>query len=233
LIGLLSTLNLYGRKDPLYIFSPEGLEPLIMAQLKVSDSELNYPVHFEVISEKGSKLLVQAKRYSIEAFPLDHRIETYGFLIKEKKRERSIIKEKIIGEDIPVQFFNEIKAGKDFIRQDGSILRNDSITEPGIPVRSFAYCSDTKYNESLIEHIEGCDLLLHEATFTNEFADLAESRFHSTAEQAGKIASKAKVKKMLISHFSARYETTDLLLEEAKKSFENTIVAPENIKISL
>jgi len=227
LVGLLSSMHLNGRVKALKLFGPAGLKEIIDLQLKYSDTTLQYPIDFIATRTDKPEVILDTADITVESIPLDHRIPTTGFLFKQKKRLKKIIKEKIIELNIPIDQFSGIKKGADYIAPDGTVYKNWEITNNPKEPKSYAYCSDTIYNESYFTQISNVDLLYHEATFLNSMLDRAQSTFHTTALQAGEIALKTGAKKLLIGHFSARYKTLIELLEEATSVFPETEVAVE------
>jgi len=227
LVGLLSSMHLNGRVKALKLFGPAELKEIIDLQLKYSDTTLQYPIDFIATRTDKPEVILDTTDITVESIPLDHRIPTTGFLFKQKKRLKKIIKEKIIELNIPIDQFSGIKKGADYTAPDGTVYKNWEITNNPKEPKSYAYCSDTIYNESYFTQISNVDLLYHEATFLNSMLDRAQSTFHTTALQAGEIALKTGAKKLLIGHFSARYKTLIELLEEATSVFPETEVAVE------
>jgi len=225
--GLLGTMHLLGRDKELHIYSPPGLKEIIDTNHYHSKTFLNYDLNFHVLEGKSSARIFEDDKITVETIPMNHRIPCYGFLFKEKEPLRNIIGEKIAEYNIPVQQIQEIKKGEDFISPEGKRIPNSELTLPPHPARSYAYCSDTLYNESFIEQIKNVNLLYHEATFAEDKAERAIETHHCTAKQAGAIAQKANVKKLIIGHYSARYKDLDVLLNETKQVFENTVLAIE------
>lgn len=227
LVGLLSSMHLNGRTKTLKLFGPSELMEIIDLQLKYSDTTLQYPLEFIATHTDKPELILDTTDITVETIPLNHRIATTGFLFKQKKRLKKIIKEKIIELNIPVNQFSEIKKGADYIAPDGTVYKNWEITNNPKEPKSYAYCSDTIYDESYFEQISNVDLLYHEATFLHSMLDRAQSTFHTTALQAGEVALKTGAKKLLIGHFSARYKTLIELLDEAMSVFPETELAVE------
>ena len=227
LVGLLSSMHLNGRTKTLKLFGPSELMEIIDLQLKYSDTTLQYPLEFIATHTDKPELILDTTDITVETIPLDHRIATTGFLFKQKRRLKKIIKEKIIELNIPVNHFSEIKKGADYIAPDGTVYKNWEITNNPKEPKSYAYCSDTIYDESYFEQISNVDLLYHEATFLHSMLDRAKSTFHTTALQAGGVALKTGAKRLLIGHFSARYKTLIELLEEAMSVFPETELAVE------
>ncbi len=233
LIGLISTMHLLGRKKELHIYAPPPLKEIIDIQLKASQTELVYPLLFHPINPDLVDVIYEDERLTISTIPLDHRIPTCGFLFKEKKGKRKLKKEVISSLNIPVKEFTNLKNGADFVDSNGAVMKNNKLTDDPYPVRSYAYCSDTGYNENIIPIIKKADLLYHEATFTQDKVEVAREKYHSTAVDAATIAKKAKVKNLIIGHFSTRYESSEQLLEEAMAVFKQTIAASDGKTIHI
>jgi ribonuclease Z len=228
LIGLLTSLSLNGRKKKLLVFSPPGLKPIIDLQFKTSGTQLTFELEFEEIEDSDEPLRIyESGKVEVFAFPLNHRIQTVGFLFREKPFPLNVDPERLVEYEVPVEQIPSLKAGNDFITPDGRQILNTRITLPPLIPRSFAYCSDTRFTESIIPWIKGADLLYHEATFAEEKRLQAEETGHSTAAQAATIARKAGVRALVIGHFSSRYLYVDPLLEEARAIFSETYPAEE------
>ncbi|MGN8070103.1 ribonuclease Z [Mucilaginibacter sp. 22184] len=227
LIGLLSSMHLNGRKKALYLFGPAHLKEIIDLQFKYSETVLQFPLEFTAIDAQKSEVIVDNSDVVVETIPLDHRIACTGFLFKEKKRLRKLIKEKIEALNIPVEYYSALKRGNDYTSASGEVYKNESLTIDSQIPKSYAYCSDTLYNEQYFEQISNVTMLYHEATFLNDMLDRAKDTHHTTALQAAEIALKTKAKKLLIGHFSARYKTLNELLDEARSVFPETELAIE------
>ncbi len=227
LVGLLSTMHLFGRTKPLNIYCPSHLKEIIEIQLKYSDTHLNFETHYFFTDTSEQDVLIDNKEVTISKFQLDHSIFCTGFLIREKEKKRKILRDKT-PRDLPVKDYSLLKEGKDILDEKGNLLyRNAELTAPSDPPKSYAFCSDTRYTETIISSIKGVDLLYHEATFGAEMTERAHDTFHSTAAQAATIAVKAQVKKLLIGHYSVRYRELDVLLNEARSIFPETDLAIE------
>lgn len=221
LMGLLSSMHLLGRKKSMTLFGPVGLKEMIMLQLKLSKTYLSYQIDFVELTFDKKQIIWEDELVEVGAFPLNHRIETYGYFFQEKERERNIIKAKLAEYKIPLAKIKDIKAGADFILEDGTVIQNTELTMAPPKPKSYAYCSDTKYDERIARYVEGADLLYHEATFLEQHQERANKTFHSTAKEAGRIAKLAGAGKLLLGHFSARYANTQTHLEEATTVFEH------------
>lgn len=225
LIGLISTLQLLGRDSPLYIHGPKGIEEFIMIQLKLTESKCTYDIVFNELSSKKSVLVFEDDKVEVFSIPLNHRVYTNGYLFKEKKKLRKLNMDAIQQySEIDICDYQNLKNGKDYVMEDGTIIDNEDLTVEGPRALSYAYCSDTRYKPDIIPLIKGVDLLYHESTFLHEAKELATYTGHSTAKEAGIIAREAGVKKLVLGHFSNRYHDYSVLLNEAKLEFENTVL---------
>ena len=233
LMGLISTFGLLGRTATLHIYAHEELERLLQPQLDFFCKGMTYEVKFHHIDPTKAEMIYEDRSVSVTTIPLRHRIPSCGFLFQEKKTPNHIIRDMIDFYQIPVFELNRIKNGADYVCPDGTIVPNGRLTTPSASPRSYAYCSDTLYQRSILPQIKGVDLLFHEATFMHEDAARAKETFHTTTLQAAEIARDAEVKQLVIGHFSARYENEELLLEETQSLFPNTLLAKENLRITL
>lgn len=229
LLGLISTLNLLGRTAELHIHSPKGLEELLAPMLEFFNRQMTYKVLFHEFETKEATVIYEDRSMTVTTIPLRHRMPCCGFLFAEKQRPSHILREMIDFYQVPVFELNRIKNGADYVTPEGETISNALLTRPAASPRSYAYCSDTIYMPSIVEQIKGVDLLFHEATFADEDAPRAKETFHTTAAQAADIARQAGVKKLLIGHFSARYEDENVLLQEASAIFPDTQLAKETL----
>jgi len=233
LFGLLSSLHLYSRTKPMHVFCPPGLKEIIALQLKASDTRLTYELHFHELVEKGEQLILETNEAEVYSFPMNHRIPCWGFKFVEKSRPKSMRGEKIREYNIPFSKVDDIRNGSDFVTEDGLIIQNNELTFPAKETRTYCFCSDTIYDESIIPFAKGVDLLYHESTFAHDLIEKATNRFHSTALQAATFARKAEAKKLIIGHYSSRYGDITSLLNEARTVFANTIAASDNLVIEI
>ena len=230
LMGLISTFGLLGRTAELHIHSPKGLEELLTPMLNFFCHTLAYKVIFHEFDTRQTSVVYEDRSMTVTTIPLQHRIPCCGFLFAEKARPNHIIRDMVDFYKVPVYELNRIKNGSDYVTPEGEVIANTRLTRPSDPPRKYAYCSDTAYSERLIPWVEGVDLLYHEATFAHESVALAKQTTHSTARQAATIALRAGVKKLMIGHFSARYNDEKDLLAEACGVFPETILAYEGLK---
>lgn len=233
LMGLISTFGLLGRTASLHIYAHKELERLLAPQLEFFCKGMTYEVVFHPIDPTKAEVIYDDRSVSVSTIPLKHRIPTCGFLFQEKPTPNHIIRDMVDFYRIPVFELNRIKNGEDYITPEGVVVPNHRLTTPSAAPRSYAYCSDTICQTSIIPQIKGVDLLFHEGTFAQCDAARAKETFHTTAMQAAQIAVEAEAKQLVIGHFSARYEDESILLKEAQTLFPNTLLAKENLRITL
>ncbi len=227
LVGLLSTMHLMGRDKGITIYGPEQLEGIVRSQLEIAGARLDFDLKFVSLNGKESKLIFEDNLIEIHTFPLKHRIPTNGFLVREKTKERRLISEAIKGSGLLIEHLPKLKRGEHVVDEKGNEFDFEEFTLPPPPSYSYAFCSDTRYDESIVPNIKNVNVLYHEATFIDKDEDRAKATFHSTAKQAARIAAKAGVGRLLLGHLSARYETTEAHLEEAKTIFDKTRVVED------
>jgi len=233
LMGLMFSMHLHKRVNDLHIYSHRGLDEIITTQLKYSQSSPTFKIVFHRLNEGERKVIYDDDAVTVETIPLYHKIRCSGFLFREKPKPRRIDKENL-PPGLLIQQIVGLKRGDDILDESGNILyKNDALTFPPRKSRSYAYCSDTSYNEILTEQINGIDLLYHEATFTMDEVSKARETKHSTAAEAATVALQACVSKLIVGHFSARYRDLNPLLEEARKIFPNVQLAIEGEVFSL
>lgn len=225
LYGLLSTFSLMGRKNPLHLYAPEGYNHILNSHLNDFDIHLNFEIIFVPLSGKDPVNILDDEHITVTSFPLEHRVPSFGFLFMEKQEEKKILKEAITKYNIPLARIRSIKQGEDFVSEDGRIVKNEDITLPAREPLSYAYCSDTRYFRRLASFVTNVTMLYHEATFDKTKKDLATMTGHSTTIDAATVASEANAGKLIIGHFSARYRSSDSLVEEARTIFMETYPA--------
>ncbi|HWB63566.1 MAG TPA: ribonuclease Z [Chitinophagales bacterium] len=233
LVALLTSLNLNWRETDLHLYGPPALNEIIQLHFKHSKTELRYKLFFHPTTDEKPEVIFENKVLSVETFALRHRLPTTGFIFKEKQGLRNILPEKITEYNIPVDKIIEIKKGAGFTGENGQVISNKELTRDPAPPRSYAYCSDTIYTQGFLERIKGVSLLYHEATFIEEHAFRAQETFHSTAKQAADIAKRAGAEKLLLGHFSARYDNLSQLLSEGREVFPDTELAEEGKKFAV
>lgn len=225
--GLVTSMGLMGRENELHIYAPAQLQPIIQMQLDVSGSVLPYALHFHALGDNG--VLVDNSKFTIHSFRVNHRIDCWGFIIREKKKPRRIDKEKAIAHEIPLVYYERLKNGDDYETKSGEIIKNEWVTIPNTPGKSYAYCADTVFTPSIAEEVKNVSLLYHETTYLKQLTERAAERFHSTTEQAAEIARLANAQQLLIGHFSSKYEVLDEFLSETSAVFPNTSLAMEGV----
>lgn len=233
LMGLISTFGMLERTANLHIHCHADLQRILEPQIEFFCKGMPYNVVFELFNPGEQAVIYDDRSVSVETIPLRHRVPCCGFLFREKPTPNHIRRDMIDFYQIPTYLINRIKNGEDYVLEDGTVIPNARLTTPSDPPRSYAYCSDTCYLPRICEQIKGCDLLFHEATFATADAKRAKETFHTTAPQAAEIAKAAQVKKLVIGHYSARYEDESILLKEASEVFPQTILAQENLRIEL
>jgi ribonuclease Z len=227
LIGLLTSMGLLGRTHEMHIYAPPALQDIIGLQLRVADIQLPYPLHFYALDTEGP-ILSEAK-FEVSCFPVFHRIECWGFLFREVRPFRRINPEKARQFNVPSSFFDRLKWGESYLRKDGVLVENLAVTEPAAKARSYAYAADTLFDHRIAERVRGADLLYHETTYLKDLGEQAGKRYHSTTVQAATIALEAGVERLLIGHFSSKYEKLQAFEQEAREIFPNTDLALEGV----
>ena len=231
--GLISTLNLLGRTAELHIYSPRGLEALLLPTLAFFNRQMTYRVLFHEFDTDRPALIYEDRSLTVTTIPLRHRIPCCGFLFAEKQGLNHIVRVMVDFYKVPLFEMNRIKNGADYVTPEGEVVPNRLLTRPADPPRRYAYCSDTICLPEIAGQLHGVDLLFHEATFASDNLGRAKETYHTTAVQAAELARSAEVKKLLIGHFSARYEDESVLLEEAREIFPETLLASEMLCVQV
>lgn len=227
LVGLISTFMLLNRQTDLHVYGPKGIKEIVLLQLRYSNSYTGYNLYFHELESKESEIIYEDDKVIVKTIPLKHRIYTNGYLFQEKVGDRKLNVAAVNEYKIDTCYFQKIKNGKDIILDDGSVIPNEELTFDPIEPKSYAFCSDTIYDESIVPLIENCDVLYHETTFLESEAEKAEKTMHSTAKQAASIAAKANVKQLILGHYSTRYANINLFQEEALPVFPNILLADD------
>lgn len=234
LIGLLSTMHLFGREKELTLIAPPGLSEIITLQLQHSRTWLMYKINFVEWTPNEVELVFENEAITVHSIPMSHGVPCSGFLFKEKEKRRRIHREAFADLNLTPIEINKLKSGEDLLDEDGSIkYENKVLTIDPHPQFSYAYCSDTKFKPDITAQIQGVDLLYHESTFADDMETRAHSTFHCTAKEAAAIAKQADAQKLILGHFSARYRELDVILEEAKTVFSNSHLAIEGAKFEV
>ncbi|OXB23962.1 ribonuclease Z [Flavobacterium tructae] len=227
LIGTISTFSLLGRTTDLHIYGPKGIKELILLQLKLTESWTTYKLFFHELESKESEVIFEDNKVIVKTIPLKHRVYTNGFLFQEKPGDRKLNVEAVQQYNIHTAYFQKIKGGGDVTLDDGTVIKNKELSFDPIPSMSYAFCSDTVYHEDVLPIIKDVDVLYHESTFLESEATLALKTLHSTAKEAATIALKANAKKLILGHYSTRYDGIERFKEEAETVFPNTLLGDD------
>ncbi|MCB0449187.1 ribonuclease Z [Mariniflexile maritimum] len=221
LVGLISTFRLLTRETDLHIYGPVGIKEVVTLQMKLADSWTNFNLIFHELASEKSVLIFEDDEVEVHTIPLNHRIYTNGFLFKEKEGNRKLDLGLVEDARIHVAYYRKLALGFDVINEDGELIKNKSVTNPGAKPKSYAFCSDTMYQETIVPIIKNVDVLYHESTFLETHAHLATKTKHATAKQAATIAKKANAGVLLLGHYSTRYDSLEAFKEEANTVFEH------------
>ena len=233
LIGMISTFGMLGRTAPLHVFADKALGDMLRSQLDMFCQGLEFEVVFHPIDTEAVSVVYEDRSLTVTTIPLSHRVPCCGFLFREKPTQPHIRRNMIDMYGIPVSQINNIKSGQDWITPDGDVIPNSRLTVPSEEARSYAYCSDTRYIPKLHELVKGVSALYHESTYGSDNAERARKYWHSTASEAARVAHDAGVGKLILGHYSARYDSEDALLEEARRIFPDTVLAEEMAVINV
>lgn len=228
LIGMISTFGMLGRVAPLHVYAPKELKTMLESQIEMFCNGLEYEVLFHAVDTTVSEIIYEDRSLTVTSIPLNHRIACCGFLFREKPGLPHIRRDMIDFLGIPVSQINNIKAGMGWTTEDGTFYAHERLVTPPDRARSYAYCSDTKYIPRLHELLPDVDLLYHESTYCEDNAKRAALYYHSTARQAAMVARDAGVRKLLLGHYSARYENEAMILKEAQEIFPESHLTKEN-----
>ena len=225
--GLISTFRLLGRETELHIYGPKGIKEAITLMLKVGKAWTNYPLIFHELISNESELIFNDHNVEVHTIPLKHRIYANGFLFKEKPGLRKLNVDAVVKYGVDKCFFQNIKNGRDVTLDSGEIISNSELTFDPPKPKSYAFCSDTSFTIDIVPIVRNVDVIYHESTFLDQHEDLAAITGHSTAKQAAEIAKQANAKKLLLGHYSTRYECIGNFREEASPVFENVELADD------
>ncbi|HLF47161.1 MAG TPA: ribonuclease Z [Chitinophagaceae bacterium] len=227
LVGLINSFGLLNHQQELHVYGPSPLQEIIELQMKVANTTLPFQLYFHTICK--NTILIDDPKFVISCFRTNHRIECYGFSFTEKKKPRKLDLEKLRTAGIPAYYYKRLEEGMDYTTKDDKLIKNEEVTIKAPKGKTYVFCADSKYDESLIPYIQDADLIYHETTYLDNLQERAELRFHSTSKQAAKLAKKGKVKKLLIGHFSSKYPELDEFEKEARAVFANTEIAVEGV----
>lgn len=227
LFGLINSYRLLNRTKDLFIYSPEGLKDILAPQLERMKTPLPYALKITEVETNGLELLFENEDLQINGFPLNHGIACNGFLFNQKKRQPNIRKDKIEEFQISVEDILKVKAGKDLNLADGRVIKNEELVQAPKEPKSFAYCSDTAFDPSIVPYISRASLLYHESSFLNGEEERAKERGHATTTEAATIARDAGVGQLLLGHFSAKYGDLGPFESEARVVFPNSFLSEE------
>ena len=224
--GFLNSMGLLNREQDLHLFAPQPLKEILDLQFKAASTTLPYALHFHPLTEDG--VILKNDKFRVECFSTKHRIPCWGFRFEQVKAPRKLNPEKAIAHDVPASFFDRLKWGEDYLN-NGQVVKNEWVTEAAPRPKSYGYCADTIYDTTLCEKVKDVDLLYHETTYLKDLAERAASRFHATTVQAALIAKKANARRLLIGHFSSKYDKLDIFEQEAREVFAATDLALEGV----
>ena len=232
--GLIASFRLLGRETPLHIYAPKGIKEMLETIFRITETHKGFELIYHELESKKSVKIFEDNRLEVFTIPLNHRIYCNGYLFREKPKERHLNMQEISKyPEIETCDYHNLKLGKDFVLSDGYLLKNEVLTTEPTKSVSYAFCSDTRYLESILPIIENVDVLYHEATFLHELKEMADYTGHTTALEAARIARKANVGKLILGHFSNRYHDLNVFTDEAREVFANTFLpkALEAVKI--
>ncbi|HAW51358.1 MAG TPA: ribonuclease Z [Flavobacteriales bacterium] len=225
--GLIFSMNLLGRERELTIIGPADIRKLVELHFSMAKGHCSFKINFVDTQSKEKELVLEEQDLKVFTYPLRHKIPTTGFMFVSASEKRKLKPEMLKKYDVPKNLRKGIAEGRDYIQLDGSSVSNAELTSDPAPPRSYAYCSDTAFNPDLQGYIGNADLIYHEASFLNRDAEKARDTRHSTAEQAGEIAALCGAKKLILGHFSSKYDDDDAFVREARAKFKNVEVAIE------
>ncbi|MEG1590193.1 ribonuclease Z [Chryseobacterium sp.] len=232
--GLIASFRLLGRETPLHVYGPKGIKKMLETIFSITETHRGFELVYHELDKDYSEKIYEDNRVEVFTIPLDHRIYCNGYLFKEKPKERHINMEEVSKySEIETCDYHNLKAGKDFVLSDGYVLKNEILTTAPAASVSYAFCSDTRYLESVIPIIKNVTVLYHESTFLHDLKEMADYTGHATALEAATIAKKAEVEKLILGHFSNRYGDLTVFTDEARTVFPNSYLpkALECVKI--
>ena len=226
LYGLLSTMAMLGRTAPINIYAPKSFAPVLDFFKARFGEGILYDINYVVLEMTAPELIYESRNIELLAFPLNHRVETFGYIIREKMPPYNVHKEAIAKYGLTLSEIGTLKRGEDVVREDMVISNSEAAYRPYHP-RSYAYCSDTAPFPELAEWVKGVSVLYHETTFPAEMAEMAAKTFHSTTLQAAQCAKDAGVGRLLVGHYSSRYPSVEFYLEELRSVFPESYLTKD------
>jgi ribonuclease Z len=223
--GVLTSFFHFSRTSDLRIIGPIGIKKFVESVLSISESHIQFKLLFTELNADSLTQVYKDSKIEVFAFPLNHRIPTNGYLFRTMVKPPNLIKSKISEYGLTVDEIKSLKSGQEVTRESGERLKVEEFTEFRTHPASYAYCSDTRYDESIVPYIKNINCLYHESTYDHSLVDKAKERGHSTSKEAALIAKSANAKQLLIGHFSSIYRYPSLLLEEARSVFPKTDLA--------
>ena len=231
--GLLSSMHMCGRTEPINIYAPKGIKEILDNLFALTGVYINYELRYHELEGNEPMLLMENDKCKVTAFPLIHSVPTYGFLIEEQPALPNLKSGVRNTYNLTNADIVSIKQGNDFVTDDGRVIPSSVLTKPAKPSVKYAYCCDTLYSEAILPHISDVDLLCFDCTFDASMNAVADEKLHGTTHSAATAAKMANAKQLMLTHFSARYGDVEPLVDEAKTIFPNTFAATDGLRIDL
>jgi len=233
LLGVISSFGLLGRTAPLFVHAPVQMWEILEKELDFYCRSLEFPVEFKGFSTETPTVIYDDRSVTVETIPLIHSVPCTGFLFREKQSPDHLDRAAADFHGVPRWDYDRIKQGGDFTKEDGTVIPHRLLTKPAALPRSYAYCCDTAYNPDMTEQIHGVSALYHDSTYLEEDSERARKYLHSTAAQAARTALQAQAGKLVLGHYSAKYQNENGFLDEASEIFPGTVLANEGTIIEL
>ena len=232
LFGLLSTMSLLGRSAPLRIYAPKTFRTILDFFMIQFGEGVQFEIDYVELDMKEPQVVYENRTVELLAFPLNHRVETFGYIIREKMPQFNVHKDAIAKYDLTLSEIGTLKRGEDVVREDMVIANSEAAYRPYNP-RSYAYCSDTAPFPELAQWVKGVSVLYHEATFPAEMSEMAAKTFHSTTLQAAQCAKDAGVGRLYVGHYSARYPSVEFYLDELRSIFPDSFLTRDMDRVEI
>ena len=231
--GLLNTISLYQLPQQINLYGPVGIQEFVRTNLRLSHSQIQYVLNITELDHNNPGRVDIDEELYFDFFPLDHHVPCIGYCFRYQSTRINLKKEILDQNPMTFSEIRQIKRGEDIVTKKGARISHEEALETKIIKKSFAYCSDTQYNESILPFIENVDLLYHETTYKKELHSKAKEMRHSTTSEAARIALKSGAKKLLTGHYSSRYIDIQELVDECKLIFPETILGIEGLTVKL